>query len=85
MTNDQSPMTHMLMPLSLVPANRSVVLQQVRGGHGVSAHLAAMGLLPGARILVRHNDHRGPVLIGLNDSRLALGRGMAQKVAVTEA
>ncbi len=81
MTNE---MTKMPMPLSLVPANRSVVLHRVRGGGGLSTHLAAMGLLPGVRIDVRHNDHRGPVLIGLNDCRLALGRGMAQKLAVTE-
>jgi ferrous iron transport protein A len=84
MINDQYSMPKMLMPLSLVPANRSVVLYRVRGGCGLSAHLAAMGLLPGVRIDVRRNDHRGPVLIGLNDSRLALGRGMAQKLSVHE-
>jgi Fe2+ transport system protein FeoA len=43
-----------------------------------------MGLLPGVRIQVRHNDLRGPVLIGLNDCRLALGRGMAQKISVQD-
>jgi len=84
MTNAQDPIPKTLMPLSLVPANATVVLQRVRGGQGVNTHLAAMGLLPGVRIDVRHNDLRGPVLIGLNDSRLALGRGMAQKLYVQE-
>ncbi len=74
----------MTMPLSLVPSNRSVVLRRVQGGQGLNAHLAAMGLLPGVQINVRRNDHSGPVLIGLNDSRLALGRGMAQKLSVQE-
>jgi len=84
MTDVQESMPKTLMPLSLVPANATVVLHRVRGGQGVNKHLAAMGLLPGVRIDVLHNDLRGPVLIGLNDSRLALGRGMAQKLSVKE-
>jgi ferrous iron transport protein A len=74
----------LLMPLSLVPSNRSVVLHRVRGGRALTAHLAAMGLMPGVKIDVRSNNRNGPVRIGINDNRLALGRGMAQKLSVLE-
>ncbi len=72
------------MPLSLVPSGRSVLLRRVRAGQGLSSRLAAMGLLPGVRVQVCHNDRNGPVIIGINGSRVMLGRGMTDKVTVED-
>ena len=73
------------MPLSLAPSGRSVLLRRVRAGHdGLTSRLAALGLLPGVRVLVCHNDRNGPVILGLNGSRLMLGRGMADKMSVED-
>jgi ferrous iron transport protein A len=72
------------MPLSLVPAGRSVLLRRVQAGRGLISRLAAMGLLPGVRVQVCHNDRNGPIILGLNGSRLMLGRGMADKMSVED-
>ncbi|MDZ4200073.1 MAG: FeoA family protein [Kiritimatiellia bacterium] len=72
------------MPLSLVPTGRSVLLRRVQAGHGLTSRLTAMGLLPGVRVQVCHNDRNGPVVLGLNGSRLMLGRGMADKMSVED-
>ena len=74
----------MWMPLSLVPEGRSVRLRRVQAGSGLAARLTAMGLLPGAQVQVCHNDRNGPVILGVNGSRLMLGRGMAEKVSVED-
>jgi ferrous iron transport protein A len=73
------------MPLSLVPAGRSVRLCRVQACGGLAARLTAMGLLPGTQVQVCHNDRNGPVILGVNGNRLMLGRGMAEKVSVADA
>lgn len=72
------------MPLSLVSVGRSVVLQRVRAGRGLTSRLAAMGLVPGATVHVHRNDRNGPVVLGVHGARLMLGRGMAEKMAVQD-
>ncbi|MFN2351351.1 MAG: ferrous iron transport protein A [Kiritimatiellia bacterium] len=71
-------------PLSLAMPGRSVVLRRVRGGHGLTSRLAALGLLPGVVVDVCNNDRHGPLVVSLKGSRLMLGRGMADKLAVEE-
>ncbi len=72
------------MPLGMVPTGRSVLLRRVQTGHGLSSRLAAMGLLPGMRVQVCHNDRNGPVILGINGSRVMLGRGTANKLSVED-
>lgn len=70
------------MPLSTVPAGRTVVLRRVRDGHGLTSRLAAMGLVPGVVIAVHQNHRGGPLVVGVKEGRLMLGRGMAERMAV---
>ena len=70
------------MPLSDVPTGRAVVLRRVREVNGLVARLAAMGFVPGVMIDVHQNIKNGPVIVGLKDSRVMLGRDMAEKMAV---
>jgi len=72
------------MPLSLVPAGRTVRLRRIKAGGGLQSRLAAMGLLPGVQVQVCYNDHDGAIVLGLDGCRLMLGRGMAEKVSVEE-
>ena len=73
-----------LKPLSQVREGQTVVLVRIEAGHGLNNRLAAMGLLPKAQIKVVNNHHPGPFVIDLKGSRMALGRGMANKIMVHE-
>jgi len=44
-----------------------------------------MGLSPGVNLRIIQSQIPGPVIIDLRGSRLALGRGMAQRIIVKEA
>ena len=73
-----------LKPLSQVAEGKTVVLVRVDAGHGLNNRLAVMGLLPNVRFKVVNNNHPGPFIISLKDARMVLGRGMANKIMVSE-
>lgn len=45
-------------------------------------HLMDMGLRPGRQIEMLTNSGSGPLLLKIDESRIALGRGMAMKIYV---
>jgi ferrous iron transport protein A len=57
----------------------------LRGGRQFGARLAALGLTCGAEVTVIQNDGRGPLIVLVRDSRVALGHGEALKVWVEAA
>jgi Fe2+ transport system protein FeoA len=69
------------LPLTMVAQGERVRLLKVNAGEALSSRLSAMGLTPGIELTVIQ-DSGGPLLLGVRDSRLALGRGMAQKIFV---
>ena len=75
-------MTSQSMPLAMARAGELVTVTTVRAGWGLQRRLADMGLTPGVRIRVINSQMPGPVLIDLRGSRVALGRGVAQKIIV---
>ena len=70
------------MILSNVPSGKEVTLTDINGGRGLRSKLYSMGLIPGVRLRVLCGDGGGPLMICVRDSRLAIGRGMAQKIVV---
>ncbi len=53
--------------------------------HGSCAHgghIADMGIRPGGGVEMLRNPGRGPVLLKVGESRIAIGRGMAMKIFV---
>ncbi len=54
--------------------------QIVAGGHATK-RLYEMGFNTGAEIKVLKND-RGPLIVALGGNKIALGRGLAEKVLV---
>jgi ferrous iron transport protein A len=54
------------------------------GGHHFLSRLASLGFTPGADLQVVQNFGRGPIIVTLRDTRVALGRGEAQKILVEE-
>jgi len=68
--------------LSEVPEGGLVQLVGIDAGRGLSARLAAMGLVPGVAVLVVKNGGAGPAVVEVKGTRLALGRGMVHKMLV---
>ncbi len=54
------------------------------GGHHFLSRLASLGFTPGANLHVVQNYGRGPIIVTLRDTRVALGRGEAQKILVEQ-
>jgi len=75
-------MTRQGMPLAMARPGELITVIGVRAGWGLQRRLADMGLTPGVQIRVINSQMPGPVLIDLRGSRVALGRGIAQKVMV---
>ncbi len=71
-----------LMPLSMLSIGEKAQLVDVYGGRGIRMRLASMGLNPGVEVQMVQNAMPGPVILGALETRLALGRGMAQKIMV---
>lgn len=69
-------------PLSTVSAGRSVLLRRIRAGQDMEARLSALGFVPGATVEVHRNGCHGPLVVQVKGSRVMLGRGMAEKIAV---
>jgi ferrous iron transport protein A len=67
----------------LAPGSRAVV-RAVRGGMGLTSRLAGMGISAGCEVEVLQNPPRGPLLVRVRGTRIALGRGEAAKIRVTE-
>jgi ferrous iron transport protein A len=71
-----------LKPLSAVKAGETVKLVSVSAGRGLNSRLASMGLVPNIEITVINNEHPGPFVISVRNSRMMLGRGIAHKIMV---
>ena len=55
----------------------------VLGGHGLIQRLDALGIRPGKKITKLSSTlFRGPVMLRVNNSRVAVGFGMARKIIV---
>lgn len=68
-----------------LPAGCGGRVAALAGGHGLVARLAALGLIPGAEVVVAQNPGRGPVIVLVRDTRLVLGRGEAAHVLLVPA
>jgi Fur family ferric uptake transcriptional regulator len=72
-----------LMPLSLAREGETVLIRDVAGGVVARSRLAAMGLRAGDRIEIINNNGHGRLILGHDCTRLAVGRGVAQKILVS--
>ena len=65
--------------LAEFPAGRRVRITGHRGGRMLRARLLAMGRNLGREVEVIQNN-RGLIIVGVNGGRVALGRGISQKI-----
>lgn len=71
------------MTLEALSSGGRFQVVNVFGGRGVRQRLAQLGIYPGSIITVYNvSGWRGPLLLEVSGSRLALGRGMARRIEV---
>lgn len=68
--------------LSAVRGGESACIRGLAGGQAFLSRLAPLGFTPGARLRVIQNLGHGPLLVAVRDTRVALGRGEADKILV---
>jgi len=69
--------------LTQMRAGQSGIVIQILGGRGVANRLAALGIRPGRRITkVSSMVMRGPVTVEVDRAQVAVGYGMASKIAI---
>jgi ferrous iron transport protein A len=75
------------MPTTLDQTNENgkVRVMDIQGGAGIRQRLSQMGIHPGDEItMLRFGALRGPILIEVHGSQVALGRGIASRIIVEE-
>jgi Fe2+ transport system protein FeoA len=73
-----------MLYLSEAVEGKVYVMLGIDGGYGIRQRLYSMGLNPGVKFKVINNIGRGPVGIEVRDTKLAIGRGMAQRIKIRE-
>ena len=68
--------------LSALPAGARGVIHSLLGGHSFGSRVANLGFTVGAPVSVRQNYGRGPMIVALRGTLVALGRAEAAKVLV---
>ena len=71
-------------PLSFLAPGEEAVVVDINGGRGLQAKLTGMGLAPGKKVRMVSLSHRGPAVVAMNDTRLAIGRGQLHAVLVDD-
>ena len=73
-----------IMTLSDARAGHYYSLMSFQMGRGLKEKIYSMGLNSGARFKILLNPGHGPVELEVRQTRLGIGRGMAQQIRVKE-
>jgi ferrous iron transport protein A len=71
--------------LDRIDERRKAKVIDIQGGAGIRQRLSQMGIHSGDIVtMLRYGALRGPLLIEIHGSQVALGRGIASKIVVEE-
>ncbi len=76
------PLSHQVQPLAAFTAGQGAVITAIIGGRKLQERMVALGLFPGQRLTICQNNSSS-LVVSLNGNRLALGRGVSQKILAT--
>jgi Fur family ferric uptake transcriptional regulator len=71
-----------MLPLSYAQEGEHGIIEEFIGGSGAQLRLATMGLRSGDEVEVITNRGEGQLVVAVNATRLALGRGIAKKIMI---
>ncbi len=69
------------MKLAFVKENKKVIIKNILGGMKIKQRLEEIGLVPGRTVTVLKSG-AGPVLLKIENSKIAIGFGEAMKIEV---
>ncbi len=70
------------MFLAMAECGKKVLIKEVLGGFKLKKRLSDLGIYEGIKVEVVRNDFSGPMIVGILDSKVILGRGEAHKIRV---
>ena len=70
-----------MMPLTMADQGEPVTIRKITGKDEVRQHLAELGFVVDASVMVV-SDLGGNLIVQVKDSRIALDRGMANRILV---
>ncbi len=68
--------------LTELPVNDRATIRAFKIGRLETNRLAALGFTPGAEVNMTQNHGRGPLIVTVRGTRVALGRGEAARIIV---
>ncbi len=71
-----------LIPLSELKTGNHGVLELMHAGRGLSSRLSSLGLTPGTNVTILQNYGRGPLIVNVRGTHVALSRGLARHLMV---
>ncbi|MEA3349331.1 MAG: FeoA family protein [Chloroflexota bacterium] len=71
-----------MAPLNSLESGAVGVVQDLNGGRGFVSRAVALGFTPGTEVAMVQNFRRGPLIVVVRDTHVALGRGEAKKIQV---
>ncbi len=80
MINSQPPIT-----LLQAKNNTTYVVDTISGGGRMRARLTSMGIQTGITIRIIQINRTGPIIVQTGNSRIAIGRGMLDRITIREA
>jgi len=69
-----------ILPLGLMKSGSSAIIKDIIGGRHMRQQLLEQDLMSGSLVRIIKNDVCGPMIISINDTRLAIGRGVSLKI-----
>lgn len=72
-----------IIDITQLKAGTTGTVSSIHGGHGITNRLDSMGIRPGMKVTkLSAQFMRGPVIIKVGSTQVAIGYGMAKKVLV---
>jgi Fe2+ transport system protein FeoA len=75
--------TMITRPLSQVDEGQTVNIIRIDGGRVLRVRLTTLGLLPNTQVTMVHSGRSGPFVISVKNSKIALGKGIMDKIMVS--
>lgn len=71
-----------MVELTKLKKEENATIVELTGGNEFLSRMASLGLTKGATIKIMQNYGKGPIIVLVRNTRIALGRGEAGKILV---